>query len=182
MTFPDPYHEHHWHECPHHLRSPHLDSHNLHQTSHMICQNDHCTFSSVNMTFPDPYHEQHWHECPKHLHSHNLDPHDLHQSSQIICRDDPWTEPSVKMRFPDPYHEQHWHECPKHLHSHHLDPHGLQQTTQMKNQLIGNWSGIFLMCQMCALVQVMWVQIQERLGSFWLVFHWFGIIMPVMFS
>ena len=62
---------------------------------------------------------------------------------------------TVKMRFPDPYHEQHWHECPKHLHSHHVDPHGLQQTTQMKNRLIGNWSGIFLMCQMCALVQVM---------------------------
>ena len=30
MTFPDPYLEQHWHECPKHLQSPHLDPHGLH--------------------------------------------------------------------------------------------------------------------------------------------------------
>ena len=44
---------------------PHVDTHGLHQTLHMVCQNDSCTKPSVKMTFPDPYHEQHWHECPK---------------------------------------------------------------------------------------------------------------------
>ena len=43
MTFPDPYHEQYWHECPKHLQSPHLDPHSLHQTSLIICQNDPCT-------------------------------------------------------------------------------------------------------------------------------------------
>merc|ERR1712026_304709 len=69
MTFPDPYHEHHWHGCPKHLHSPHLDPHSLHQTSHMICQSDPCAKTSVIMTFPDPYHEQHWYECLKHVQS-----------------------------------------------------------------------------------------------------------------
>ena len=49
MTFPDPYHEQHWHECPKHLHSPHLDPHSLHQTSHMICQNDPCAKPTVKM-------------------------------------------------------------------------------------------------------------------------------------
>ena len=61
-TFPDPYHEQHWQECPKHLQIHHLDPHGLHQTSHMICQNDPCAKPSVKMTFPDPYHEQQWHE------------------------------------------------------------------------------------------------------------------------
>ena len=75
MTFPDPYHEQHWHECPHHLQSPYLDSHNLHQTSILICQNDSCPKPNVRMTFPDPYQEQHWHEFPHHLQSPHLDSH-----------------------------------------------------------------------------------------------------------
>ena len=58
ITFPDPYHEQHWYECPKHLHSHHLDPHGLHQTLHMICQNDPCAKPSVKMTLPDPYHEQ----------------------------------------------------------------------------------------------------------------------------
>ena len=83
MTYPDPCLEQHWHECLKHLQSPHLDQHGLHQTSHMICQNDPSAKTSVKMTFPDPYHEQHWHECPKHLQSPHLDPYGLHQTSHI---------------------------------------------------------------------------------------------------
>ena len=30
MTFADPHHEQNWNECPKHLQSPHLDSHDLH--------------------------------------------------------------------------------------------------------------------------------------------------------
>ena len=85
MTFPDPYHEQNWHECPKHLQSPHLDPHGLHQTSHMICLNDPCTKQSVKMIFPDPY----------------LDQHGLHQTSHIICLNAPCTKQSVKMIFPD---------------------------------------------------------------------------------
>ena len=83
MTFPDLYHEQHWHEFPKHLQSLHLDPHGLHQTSQIICQNDPCTKPSVNMKFPDLYHEQHWHEFSKHLQSIHLEPHGLHQTSQI---------------------------------------------------------------------------------------------------
>ena len=54
LTFQDPYHEHHQHECPKHLQSPHLDPHGHHQTSHMIHQNDPCTNPSVKVTFIHP--------------------------------------------------------------------------------------------------------------------------------
>ena len=87
----------------------------LHQTTHMICQNDPWTKPSVMTTFPDPYHEQHWQECPKHLQIHHLDPHGLHQTSHMICQNDPCTKPSVNMTFPDLYHEQYWHEFPDHI-------------------------------------------------------------------
>ena len=86
MTFPDPYHEQHWHGCPKDLHSHHLDPLGLHQTSQIICQINPWTKPSVKITFPDPYHEQHWHECPKHLRSHHLDPCGLHQTTNIICQ------------------------------------------------------------------------------------------------
>ena len=105
MTFPDPYHDQHWHKFPKHLQSPHLDPHGLHQNTQMIHQNDPWAKPSVKMTFPDAYHEQHWHESSKHLHSHHLDPQSLHQSSHIISQNNPWTEPIVKMTFADPYYE-----------------------------------------------------------------------------
>ena len=40
MRFPDPYHEQHWHECPKHLHSHHLDPHGLQQTTQMKNQID----------------------------------------------------------------------------------------------------------------------------------------------